>query len=669
MKKYRLFPTLIFALFSMIIVHLATPAAASPAEEAVADWFANWKEAGATVARYDAVQYDAATDTVTIKNPQIDWTLVFAFEKSLKIELSFTTSRIMIVGFESKSDGFSAEQYIVPDAAHFKMRTEEANGDITNIVNTTEGIKLEQVYFPRLTPVPEDPQHPVSRYLHFYDLYLKIMIKKSVIGKVLVNQTFNNEAGFQATYSGLSMLGLQNGQIEETKVSSYKQNAQLLKSDGDVGFDSIETTYGEIIQRGIDIRPIVDALKGGGGGVISDYKTVLAESTMSDIELIIGTKKISIDSYQTKGLKLRPGKRSLLALFDRQALGEKVDDTEALEISFDFMRGFAIDEMSATNLKAAEPQKFSAKLGKIILKGLSNLGLKELSLEGVYATGSEGETLALGHMTIGEIVFPDVEEIMAAVEKDALKKPFEIAALGPKIGKIEIAGLNIDDKEKPTLSLGVFRLLQSEFIGAIPTKIKLDIEKLHLPLAYIPVPMAHDVFKDLGYDVLKLASKILLVWDGVSEDLTLENADIALENGFSIKLNAGLAGVPKEAIENPQEYMQALTTVAFRNVNFLIEDAVLVSRLIDYFAKTQNAPPAGFRSMIVQSLEMQVGPLVGADFMQKMKTALTTFLEKPDRLSVDLNPPSPVPFSKILEILSIAPEELPQKLGASVSAN
>ncbi len=158
-------------------------------------------------------------------------------------------------------------------------------------------------------------------------------------------------------------------------------------------------------------------------------------------------------------------------------------------------------------------------------------------------------------------------------------------------------------------------------------------------------------------------------WDEASESLTLENADVSLDKGLKITLKAGLTGFPRSVIEDPQNIMQAMATLAFKNLNFLAEDAVLVSGLIQYFAKEQNKTPEEIRASIVQMVELQTGPLSGTPFMEKVKTALRAFLENPGKLAVDANPKAPVPFIEMLAIGSMAPEQVPDMLGAKVSAN
>jgi len=660
MAKKRHFSTLVFAFFSLIIVQIYPAIAASPTEKAIAGWFQSLKDAGAKAASYDALRVDEATDTVTIVNPQIDWNIKFPGENSPSFDIIFSTAQIVIIGFRQEADGFSAKQYYMPEDALMKIKFFDTNGSIVTLASTIKGIKAEGVYYPRITPLPEDPQRPVSRYLHYYDLFLKIVVKKSTIDQILMTQTLNGEVGLRAEYNDMSVRGLQNGQFEEIRMETYKQTIDLPKEAGDVPFEKMETTYGETVQRGIDLRPIVDALNGQGTGPGSEYRTVLARASVSDIKIFAGPVNITMENYSITGIKVRPGKRSLLVMLDRLALGEEIDDKETLAISLDFMRGFAMDEVSISNLEGSGPENITASMARFIIRNLSNQGLEKFAIEGVDVNGPDGEKVSFDESAIGDVIFPSVEEVLAAVEQGPPNDPFAVAALGPKIGKVQITNLFFDDKKKPAISLGLFRLLQSGFIGAIPTDIKIDAEDFRLPVAYVEDPMAQTMLQSLGYEVLNIAAKFALKWDETSQDLTLENADISLDNGVSVKLKAGVAGLPRSVIENPQNIMEAMSTLAFKNVNFLVKDAVLITGLIDYFAKEQNTPPEGLRTMIVEMIELQAGPLTGTPFIEDLLTK---------RLSVDFNPKAPVPFTQVLGIASAAPDQLPALLGANVSAN
>jgi hypothetical protein len=668
MSRNSYLSTFIFAVFSLVIVTFGNAQAASPVEKAVTGWMQSLKDLGASVAKYDAIRIDEASDTATIENLQVSWDVVLP-EEIAAVAVAFQAREVILEGFREQEDGYAIARYILSDDNKITVSGTDDQGVPFRLEGSMTGAVSEGLFYPKFTPVAEDPKRPVSKYLKLYDLFLKVAVKKSFIDKIVMVQSIDGKTFLNLEYNGMTTMGMANGRIEEMRVKSYRQIFSIPEDAGDIPFSEVETTYGEMIQKGVDFKPIIEAIDGRGKEGDTDYKTVVELASVSDVKFRAGPVSVSIDQYKMAGLKLRPGTLSLLQRADRAVLGEEVRDQEALSISLNFMRGFALDEFSISNLQASGPSNVSGKMTKFVISNLSNEGLGEIAIEGFDMNGPEGEKASLGIFSIGKVIFPAIEDLIAAAENGPPNNPMEAAALSPKIGKFEIADLFVDPKIKPEISLGLFRILQSNFIGAIPTDIKINTENLKLPVAYIEDAMAQAVLQSLGYEVLKITSMFALKWDEASQELTLKSADVTLEDGARIKIKAGVAGVPKSVIENPQTVMKAMPTLAFRNVNFLIEDAVLVSGLIDYFAKIQNMPPEGLRAMIIQIIESQAGPLAGTPFVAELKTALSAFLENPKRLSLDLDPPAPVPFTQMLGTVSTTPDQMPTLLGANVSAN
>ncbi len=668
MNKNGYLSTFIFAVFSLVIVSFGSAQAAAPVEKAITGWMQSLKDLGASVAKYDAIRIDDASDTATIENLEINWKVDFPQEKA-SVVINFQAGEIIFEGFREQDDGYAIARYILSDDNKITVSGSDGMGTPFRLEGSMTGAVSEGLFYPKFTPIAEDPKRPISKYLKLYDLFLKIAVKKSFIDKITMVQSVNGQSFLNLEYNGMTTTGIANGRIEEMRVKSYRQTFSIPKDAGDVPFRNIETTYGEMIQKGVDFKPLIEAIDGRGKAGDTAYKTVVELASVSDIKFRAGPVSVSIDQYKMAGLKLRPGTISILQRVDRMVLGEYIKDQEAVSLSLNLMRGFALDEFSISNIQASGPENTSGKMAKFIISNLSNEGLGEIAIEGLDMNGPEGEKARLGLFSIGKVIFPAIEDLIAAAENGPPNNPMAAAALSPKFGKIEIADLFVDTKKKPEASLRLFRILQSNFIGAIPTDIEIDTEKLRLPVAYIEDAMAQAVLQSLGYEVLKITSKFALKWDEASQELTLKNADVTLDNGAKVTLQAGVAGVPRSVIENPQTVMKAMPTLAFRNVNFLIKDAVLVTGLVDYFAKMQNMPPEQLRAMIIQIVESQAGPLAGTPFVTELKTALSAFLENPKRLSLDLDPPAPVPFTQMLGTVSTTPDQMPTLLGANVSAN
>lgn len=311
MNNNRYLKTFIFAIFSLLIINVNTASAASAVEDAVSSWMQTLKDLGATVAKYDEIRVDEAADTATIENMQIDWKFSIPDSKA-SFAMSYRVGQILLKGFKEEADGYSIESYSISDDNKFNIDGLDNKGLPIQIEGITTGVTAQGMFYPKFTPVPEDPQHPISRYLHLYDLFLKVIVKKSAIEKITMTQSVEGKPFLNVEYNGIVTKGLANGRIEEMRFDSYKQVFTLPDESGnDVPFDKIETTYGVMLQRGIDFGAIVRALKGTGDGPDGEYSTVFEEASVSDVKVSAGPVNLNMEGYRLAGVKIRPGKKSV----------------------------------------------------------------------------------------------------------------------------------------------------------------------------------------------------------------------------------------------------------------------------------------------------------------------------------------------------------------------
>lgn len=681
MSRIRSVPNFVIAILALAIVQFSPSAEAAPAEEIIAKWTQSIKDAGATVATYDSLRVDEAADTVTIVDPRFEWRIEFPKQgepdkKGFSADIVSTASEIVLVGLREEADGFRIASYTVSDDNLLAVTGQDDTGAAFELTADVVGTRTEGVYFPKFTPAPEDAQRPISRFMHYYDLFLKVVVDKSSVDKIDIKQTIGGKEMMVAEYVGIVTTGMKNGRIEESVLGSYKQVSAMpmgptpsSSEQGGPPAVSMEVTYGGMVQRGVDLRVLVEALTAKDAAKDAPYKSFTDEATVPDMTFAFGPTKVLIGKYNVTGMKVRPGTYSVLELADRLALGEEFSEKQSAEIGFDIARRFALDEWSISGISGNGPPNITAKLDSFLLRDLSSDGMGKFEIAGVDVNGPGGEEVRFDRILIGDVLFPDSEALISAFEKGPPEDPIAAAALSPKIGTMEAANVHFDDKTKPAFSLGLFQLLQSAYIGPIPTDLRLQTRDLNLPVDYIEDPMVQGMLRSLGYDILKIAADFVLNWDEASQDLTLEKADISIDDGARISLKAGVAGLPKATIENPALFEQALATLAFKNANLSVRDAKLVPGVIEQFAQLQGMQASDLREAMIQSIDLQAGPLAGTPFVEQVKTALRAFLEKPDRLSIDLEPGAPVPFTQILGTAATAPAQAPDLLGASVSAN
>lgn len=673
MSRFPFLTRILTAFVFLVVVQVQAPALAQPAKDIIDGWFQDMKDAGAKVAEYDAIRFDTANDTAIIENMRLEWHLQFP-EAEYFADIKMTAGVTAMVGLREEADGFRMNSYTISDDYKLEISGVGERQEPFVVTGTIVGMKAENMFFPRFTVAPEDPQRPVSRYMHYYDLFLKSSVAKSVIDKMVVESSANGQPLFVAEYEGVVTEGMQNGRVEESRIKSYRQVSYAPKSTDPNApqapdFGQMESTYGAMVQRGIDMRVLVEGLTASGAGPDGDYKVFMDETSVASLKMQVGPASFSMDDYTVRGMKVKPGEKNLLDVLDRAMLGNEPNEKEGMILAFDIMRRFAMDEWSISGLKGNGPDNISGSMTRTLISNVSNAGLGKFEISGIDFNGPGGEKVSFDVMSIGKVLFPKFEDIVAAIENGPPQDPIKAAALGPKIGEIRAANVLVDDKKRPAFSLGLFEVLQSGFIGPIPTALSLQAKDLNLPVDYVEDPLVQSMLRSMGYSVLKIAANIVLNWEESSQDLTLQTADLSLENGGQVSLKAGVAGLPKSVIEDPNLFQQALATLAFRNASLSVKDAALISGLIDQFAQQQGMPAADLREALIQGVDGMAGPLAGSPFVEQVKTALRAFMANPERLAVDLSPNAPVPITQILGVAATAPAQAPELLGATISAN
>jgi len=674
MSRNRFFPTCVFTLAILVTCLVGAAQAATPADKIIDEWFQGLRDAGARVAKYDAIRIDEATNTATIENIQIDWQIDFG---AGSVDIMTSAGEVVIVGLEQEADGYGLKQYSISDDFRMVFSGKDGEGKSMLMSGTAIGARAEGMFFPKFTTAPQDPNRPVSRFLHYYDLFAKTVVDRSSVDKMVIEHTSDTDLAFQAEYQGVVTLGMRDGRVAESRVASYKQTSVFPKppqtgtdqaqTPEAMPLDTMVTTYGAMVARGLDFRALVEGLTGQ--GTSPDYRVFSEETTVSDINVSVGPVSVAVGGYRVAGMKIRPGSGSVLDMFDRMALGQEQDPKQAMRFAHEIFQRFALDELSIDEISGSGPENVAARLDKFLIGGLSADGLGTFEIGGIDINGSGAEKVSLERILFGKVLFPSFEAILAAIENGPPQDPIAMANLAPKVGQYEVAKLFVDTKKSPPVSVGFVQALQSAYVGPIPTDIRIQVRDLNFPVDFIQDVNIKTMLQSLGYSVLTITSDLVLTWDEATRDLTLANAFFELANGGRISLTAGFAGFPRSVIENPASFEQALATLAFKNVNVLVRDATLVSGLVEQFAAAQQKTPEDLRNGLIAGLVAQAGPLAGTPFIEQAKLALAAFMVNPERLSIDFAPSAPIPFTQILGTAATTPAAMPALLGAGISAN
>lgn len=669
MSRASVFSALAFS--GLLLVHVL-PVQASDTRAAVVDWLDSMKGGTEFVLDYDGVRDGSAADSVTVENFRFDWRPVFpGADGSLRVQA--TIAELHLDGFEKTADGYRMKRYAIPGA--FEVTMTGGSGDMAGVttLGVVTGVTADNVFVPTYVPPPEDAKRPVSRFVDVLRNQMKATIDTAIVDRTLVTQTKEDVTLAETEYGRYVVNGVGNGRVEEMRLEFFRQTQfpKNAKEPGAPGpdIDRVDVRYGAMLQRGVDIAPMLDWMTGEGTAGNTDYRVAVAETTVSDISLTAGPITVKADTYSVLGLKFRAGTQSLLSVLDRAVLGETVSEDEGAALAVQMARGMALDEWSMAGLAFDGPQGMKGRAEGMRLRDVSNEGLGELSFSGIDFNGANGETVRLGNTAISKVIFPDLDAIIRAARQGAPQDPFEAANLGPKIGAFEVSDLFVDMRRQPPLALGLYRLQQSGFIGAVPTDLRMKLEGLDLPVALIQDPATQQILTAIGRDVLKLAGDLSLSWNETSQDLTLHTLDLSLQDGANLSFKAALSGLPKAALQNTEALQQAIATLTVNNADLSVSDAPIVTAFIEHFAKASNLSSEAMRAELLRGLAQAAGPLQSTAFFQEAQAALGAFMTQPGSLSVGIAPAAPVPLTQILGLAATAPQQIPTALGATVTAN
>jgi len=210
-----------------------------------------------------------------------------------------------------------------------------------------------------------------------------------------------------------------------------------------------------------------------------------------------------------------------------------------------------------------------------------------------------------------------------------------------------------------------------------------------LALSALDNPSARSVASAMGYDKIEGYLEFDGSWDPASGRLALDAFDITGVDAGTLGLKLDLGGYTpafmkslrqmQEQLANAPEgadnsaaglamlgLMQQLT---FGSAEISFSDDSLTGKVLDYFARQQGQTPQVIANQAKAVLPFMMMQLNNAELTQMVTTAVSTFLDDPQNLTITAQPPAPVPFALIIAGAMSAPQALPQQLGVKVTAN
>jgi hypothetical protein len=335
--------------------------------------------------------------------------------------------------------------------------------------------------------------------------------------------------------------------------------------------------------------------------------------------------------------------RGVLGLLDSLRLGRAGIDRLAFAVAAPAGDGGAAKE-ARFGLETAE------------LRDLSLAGLGAYRLEGI-TVAADGVGLALRDFVIADTALPPRAVLAAAVAAVAAGEEPRPATLLPRIGRIGLAGLAVEQPKAGRVALERAELRQSGSAGALPTAAALEIAGLVLP-ADLPDPAWRDFMARFGRDALRLGARLALRYDAAAATLAMDDLTLTVDDDGKLAAALTLTGVSPELYAAPEKIEDYLGEIGVGGGRIVVGDGGLSERLLAVAAARSGVPAAEMRRVAVERLPQLLAPIQEAARRAAFRAALERFLSPPATLALTARPADPVPVLQVAATIADNPWRL-----------
>ncbi|HEX2255232.1 MAG TPA: hypothetical protein VHG92_00790 [Afifellaceae bacterium] len=233
---------------------------------------------------------------------------------------------------------------------------------------------------------------------------------------------------------------------------------------------------------------------------------------------------------------------------------------------------------------------------------------------------------------------------------------------------VEISNVTFQLEDQPgEVAIAYIEVNADDIVDNVPQASSGMAEGITVPTsAFGEGPMTPQA---LGYETLEFE----VSWEGgrdpATNELTIEDVTVTMLEGGSLTLSAKIGNVPFASMEDPTGSAAAAGQITVYNVRLHYEDGSLATRLLDAFAKPQGMTGAQYGQQLAAALPFLLAAINNPGFQQQVTNAVGSFLQDPQSLTIEVAPEQPITGAEIMEIVNTAPNTLPDRLNASVSAN
>ena len=173
----------------------------------------------------------------------------------------------------------------------------------------------------------------------------------------------------------------------------------------------------------------------------------------------------------------------------------------------------------------------------------------------------------------------------------------------------------------------------------------------------------------IGYDKLVLD----VSWDGsrdaAAKTMTLRDFTLDIQDGGALSVSGIMGNLPAATAINDADAAAKAAAMEVHTVTIRYEDASLAGRILDLLAQQQGISREEYANQIAGALPFLLAAMNNPEFQNEVAGAVGAFLKDPQSLTVKIQPDAPISANEIMGIATTAPQTLPDRLNASITAN
>lgn len=196
----------------------------------------------------------------------------------------------------------------------------------------------------------------------------------------------------------------------------------------------------------------------------------------------------------------------------------------------------------------------------------------------------------------------------------------------------------------------------------------LTIDDLSVP-ASIMENEARAFMDSSGYENLILDVAVDASYDAADQILDLTTLSFDAQDMGVIHFSANLGGMVDEMLRDPEQMQGLMATATLRSAALRFTNNSIFEKGLDFAAQMTGQDASQLKAQAPFVLGFGLAQINNEAFTKMVTSAVSTFLEDPNSLSVTIAPENPVPVAQIAGAAMTSPQLVPDLLSVAVEAN